>query len=100
MGTVFSRSNLRIVQLGDFPVDLTPEGWVLLLRNIDHPGVIGAVGTVLGQNNINIAGMEVGRQAPGKDALTLINVDSDVSKAVLSAIGQIKGVTGVKLIKF
>lgn len=60
-GTLFGAKDLRVVKMGDYPMDLIPEGVVLVSRHTDKPGVIGNVGTLLGNEGINIASMFVGR---------------------------------------
>ena len=70
-----------------------------MINNLDKPGIIGAVGTLLGENKINIAAMNFGREEAGGKALRIINVDSPVSKDILQQMGQIKNILSVKLIK-
>ena len=58
---------------------------MVIYTNVDKPGVIGYVGTILGKNKINIAAMQVGRKSSGGEAVTVVNVDADVPEAVLKA---------------
>jgi D-3-phosphoglycerate dehydrogenase len=72
----------------------------LVLQNTDVPGVVGAVGTILGNNGINIAGMELGRSEKGGNAISFTHVDEPVSKKALDelrALPQIVSATLVKL---
>ena len=64
-GTVIGRSDMRIVHIDNFHVDIVPEGMMVLTRHTDKPGIIGAVGTLLGDRKVNIAGMHVGREKTG-----------------------------------
>ena len=57
-----------------------PEGYILILQNKDVPGVVGAVGTILGNNGVNIAGMELGRSEKGGNAISFTHVDDAVAK--------------------
>ncbi len=97
--TFFSPNLPRLVRIGELAVDVAPEGWLLFMVNTDRPGIIGYVGTVLGKNNINIASMEVGRKIAGGEAVTIINVDSEVPAKVLEEISKFPGITKVKLVK-
>ncbi|MFB6298627.1 MAG: phosphoglycerate dehydrogenase [Salinirussus sp.] len=81
-GTQFTESDPRIVRIDDYRVDAVPSGHMLVLRNRDEPGVLGFVGTVLGEHDINIAGMYNGREAIGGEALTVYNLDDPVDPDV------------------
>jgi D-3-phosphoglycerate dehydrogenase len=72
---------------------------MVIYTNVDKPGVIGYVGTVLGKNKINIAAMQVGRKSSGGEAVTVVNVDADVPEAVLKQIREFQGITLVKCVK-
>jgi D-3-phosphoglycerate dehydrogenase / 2-oxoglutarate reductase len=98
-GTLLAKNNPRIVAIDSQSVDVVPEGTMVLYTNIDKPGFIGYVGTVLGKNLINIAGMQVGRKPKGGEAVTVVNVDSDVPEPVLKQIREYAGITQVKCIK-
>ena len=77
-GTVFFKGRSRIVAVGGYTMDMIPEGYVIVSRHLDKPGVIGRASTILGKVNINIAGMQVGRINPGEQAIMVLNVDSEV----------------------
>jgi D-3-phosphoglycerate dehydrogenase len=95
-GTLFGHKNPRLVKIGKMNVDVIPSGCMLLVTNLDKPGVIGQIGTFLGKSNINIAQMQVGRTKAGGEALTIVNVDSCVSQDVIKQISAFQGVTKVK----
>jgi len=99
-GTVFGQRDLRIVWLDGYRVNIVPEGLILVFSNIDKPGVIGRVGTILGNAQVNIAGMQVGRRTPGGEAVTVINVDQPVAPAVQQEIAQAEGLVWLKLADF
>ncbi len=97
-GTILGRKEPRLVRIGEFDLDVIPEGYMLLCSNLDKPGVIGKIGTMLGNRNINIAGMQVGRKTVGGKALTIINVDCDISKEVLKEIEGLPEIMEVKMV--
>lgn len=72
---------------------------MLVTSNKDVPGIIGQIGTILGRNGVNIAGMSFGREAKGGKAVSILNIDSDVPKSVLEEIRKAPNIYGVKLIK-
>ncbi len=95
-GTLFSHKNPRVVSLSGLSVDIVPSGNMLLVSNIDRPGVVGQVGVFLGKNNLNIANMQVARKDAGGEAMTIINIDSPVPADVIKQIGTFSGVNKVK----
>ena len=98
-GTVFAGMGDRLVSIDGFRVDAVPEGYMLILSNIDKPGMIGKVGTFLGKHGINIASMDVGRIKMGEKAVMILNVDSAVSENVLAEIAKLDGIFGATLVK-
>ncbi len=91
-GTVFFKGRSRIVAVGGYTMDMIPEGYVIVSRHLDKPGVIGRASTILGKCNINIAGMQVGRINPGEQAIMVLNVDSEVPADVME---EIRGMPGI-----
>ena len=89
----------RIVKIDNFYVELSPQGYLVVIKNWDKPGIIGNLGTLLGKHNINIAGMTFGREEPGGKAISVLNVDSPISPDLLDKISKIENVLAVKLIK-
>ena len=81
MGTVL-QNQPHVVQLDGYWVDFVPEGYLLLIRHRDRPGMIGRVGTFLGNADINIASMQVARDAPRGEAIMVLNVDDPVPAPV------------------
>lgn len=97
--TLLAHQMPRIVSINGLDIDIIPQGCMILLENVDRPGVIGKTGSVLGDNRINIARMQVGRKTSGGDAITVVNVDDCPTKDVLNKISSIEGVKSVKLIQ-
>jgi D-3-phosphoglycerate dehydrogenase len=92
-GTVLatpSREVGKLTEVDGFDVDLAPEDNLLFLRYADRPGVVGTVGTILGQAGVNIAAMQVARREAGGEALMTLTVDSAIGTELLgSAAGAI-----------
>lgn len=89
----------RIVRINGFTLDAPPEGNLLIMSNKDVPGVIGHVATKLGEYKINIAGMTVGRECIGGKAVTIIYVDSAISKDVLDKLADKDEIWDLKMVK-
>ena len=83
-GTLFADEDPRIVRIDGYRVDAIPAGHMLVTRNRDEPGVIGFIGTALGEHDINIAGMFNSRGAAGGDALTVYNLDEPVPASLIA----------------
>jgi len=98
-GTLNSKKEPRIIQVDNFPMETVPEGDMLVFMNNDKPGVIGGIGTLLGQNGINIARMQFGRESQGGTAMSIVSIDSAVSDEIMAKIGQMKNVLSVKQIR-
>jgi D-3-phosphoglycerate dehydrogenase len=81
-GTLFNGDEPRIVSIDGYRVDAIPNGHMLVARNQDTPGVIGFIGTVLGEHGVNIAGMFNARETIGGEALTVYNLDDAVPDGV------------------
>jgi D-3-phosphoglycerate dehydrogenase len=88
-GTLLGKKNAeRVIQVWDFEVEIEPAPHMLFFVYEDRPGIIGRVGTILGEHDINIATMEVGRKAAGGDALMGLTVDSPVPPDVLQTVAD------------
>jgi len=98
-GTLFANGQPRIVKVDDFYVDIQPKGYMIFASNKDVPGIVGQIGTILGESNINIAAMTFGREKRGGKAISVCNVDSSVPEEVLRQIRNAKDIYGAKLIK-
>lgn len=98
-GTVFGNSEIRVVNLDSFHIELKPEGNMLFYTNIDRPGMLATVGKILADANINIAGLSLGRLEIGKEALTIISTDNEINRDVLNKISGINGVNNVLSVK-
>ncbi|MZH40641.1 MAG: phosphoglycerate dehydrogenase [Nitrospinae bacterium] len=75
-GSIFGKGDSRIVQFDEYSMEAVLSKNMLVLKNMDVPGVIGNLGNILGKNNLNIAGMHLGRQGETNNAVAIINIDS------------------------
>lgn len=98
-GTVLGRRDVRIRRIDEFHMDLKPEGHMLFAMHTDRPGIIGKVGTLLGEANINIAGMHVGRESAGQRAIMVLAVDEAVPDALLDQIGRDIAADSVRVVE-
>jgi len=84
-GTFFG-STPRLVKINNRHVEAKPEGVLLVLENRDRPGIVGMLGSMLGAAKVNIAGMSLSRNEAGGEALTVLNLDTPPSEAVLEKL--------------
>jgi len=98
-GAIFGSNNPRIVRINNFYFEAIPEGYILILHNKDVPGVVGAIGTLLGEKGINIAGFELGRENVGGMAISLIHVDESIPKKVLEILRHLPNILSAQMVK-
>lgn len=98
-GAVVGNRAIRLVKIDGFHLEAVPEGYFLMLHNRDVPGVVGAIGTLLGRANINIAGLELDRDQVGGRALSLVHIDGPAPEAVLEEIKTLPAIISASLIK-
>lgn len=98
-GTLFHRREPRIVRIDGFPLEAIPSGWMLVFANLDVPGVIGRIGTLCGRHQINIAGMQLGRERRGGQAVSILNLDDPIPEAILGEIRAMPDIVFAKLVK-
>lgn len=99
-GTVFGRHDIRVTHIDELLVDVVPEGILLVTEHHDRPGMIGRIGTLLGNHQINIAGMHVGRDQVGGRAMMMVKVDDPISPELMAEIERMEGVGSARLICF
>jgi D-3-phosphoglycerate dehydrogenase len=102
-GALFGKTEPRIVEINGYHVDALPAGYVLISPHLDTPGIIGKVGTILGANNVNIAGMQVGRkigQQPGGESIMVLAIDAPAGQEVINLIKEVEGIIDVTLVNF
>ena len=97
-GTLIGKTNEpRIVGINGREVEVAAEGKLLVLENVDQPGMVGAVGTLLGKDQVNIADMSLSRLTPGGTAYMVVRVDNEPSEA---ARKELKGNPAIKQARF
>jgi D-3-phosphoglycerate dehydrogenase len=98
-GTLFGRHELRLVSINEHRLEVVPEGNMLVVRNDDQPGVVGRIGTFLGDHRINIAQLYLSRRRAGGVAMSVYQVDQELDAATLQELGRVPHVLSVKQIK-
>ncbi|MGC8828822.1 MAG: phosphoglycerate dehydrogenase [Verrucomicrobiia bacterium] len=99
-GTILGKNQQpRIVELYERPIEVVPEGVLLLFFNKDRPGIVGYIGSILSKYNINIASMSLNRDIVGGKALTVINLDNVPDSRVIDEIKKDPDITNVKVVK-
>ncbi len=99
-GTLFGGDKPRIVEIEGIAMEAELGSTMLFVRNQDKPGFIGSLGRTLGEAGINIATFHLGRKAAGQDAICLVQVDQDLSDAVLAHVRALPNVVQVKQLHF
>ncbi|HVH19594.1 MAG TPA: phosphoglycerate dehydrogenase [Myxococcota bacterium] len=99
VGAVFQGKQPRIVRLDDFMLEAIPEGPTLLILNRDQPGVVGTVGTILGNAGVNISRMQLALQRERGEAAMLVNVDAAPSDSVLETLRGLPNVISARLLE-
>ncbi|MBI4964384.1 MAG: phosphoglycerate dehydrogenase [Desulfomonile tiedjei] len=95
-GTLFGRSEPRMVRYQTFRGEFDLSGDLILIRGVDKPGVIGKVGATLGEKGVNISHFQFARQEAGGEALLFLNTDTRADDAALSALGALDNIVAVK----
>jgi D-3-phosphoglycerate dehydrogenase / 2-oxoglutarate reductase len=91
-GALLGKSELRITNINDFPINVAPSHYMLLTLHRDMPGIIGGLGSLLGNFNVNIASMQVGRRMVRGEAVMVLNIDDPLPASLLEEIVRIPGV--------
>jgi D-3-phosphoglycerate dehydrogenase len=89
----------RITQIDGFHIEATPQGHMLVMRNRDVPGVIGRVGTILGDRGVNISRFHLGRRERGGEAMAVIEVDAELNEAALTELRELEPVISARQIE-
>ena len=90
----------HVVGIDGYWVDLVPTGgYVLLSRHVDRPGIVGAVGTLLGEADVNISSMQLGRAQPRGEALMALTVDDPIPTEVLDRIRAVTDIAQIRVVR-
>jgi len=92
-GSIFADGELRIISIDQYPVNVSPSRFMLVTRHRDMPGIIGKLGSLLGNHNVNIASMQVGRKIVRGEAVMVLSIDDPIPSNLLESILQVDGIT-------
>jgi D-3-phosphoglycerate dehydrogenase / 2-oxoglutarate reductase len=98
-GTHIPNYGDRIVHFNGFAIDFAPEGHLLYIQHHDKPGMIGQVGKILGDHQVNIATMQVGRQAVGGKAIMMLSLDKPLADSIVEKLSEVTDIESVKKIE-
>ena len=99
-GTIYSNGEMRLIQLKGIPIDAEIAPHMLYLTNEDKPGLIGDLGTLLGEEHVNIATFHLGRDGAGGKAICLLQVDEAIPEEVLKKVAALPLVSQAKSLSF
>jgi D-3-phosphoglycerate dehydrogenase len=99
VGGAFFGATPRIVSINSRPVEARPRGVLLVLENTDRPGMVGRIGTLLGEHDVNIATMSLSRNQAGGTALTVLNLDTAPSEQLLREIRASEDIHSAQVIQ-
>lgn len=98
--TVLNGYGARIVKMNHYRVDVRPENFLLYIKHRDIPGMIGKVGSILGEYQINIGTMQVGRTSMGGDAIMVLTLDKKTEGEVIQSLKSINGLEDAQILEF
>lgn len=98
-GTVLGHRHGRLVELDDYMIDAIPEGPMLLTFHRDEPGVVGKLGTLLGEGGVNIARMQIGQSKDRAVALGILNLDGDPGEQLLAKVKALPPIDDARLVR-
>ena len=97
-GTLFGATDARVVRFEGYRLEFRPEGLMLVLQNLDVPGVVGKLGNILGEAGVNIADIHLARESQGEEAVAVIRLDNAPPPEVLETLRQLDEVIRVRLV--
>ena len=99
-GTLFQDAEPRLVSIRGIPVEARLGPHMLYVRNQDRPGLVGGLGKILGDAQINVATFHLGREKPGGDAIALVEIDAPISEQILAQVSALPHVLHAKQLNF
>jgi D-3-phosphoglycerate dehydrogenase len=99
-GTIFGKNQARVVRINSFRLEMIPKGHLALIHNVDVPGSIGEIGTMLGNCGINIGRMQVGQEEEGDRNIIFLATDTPIPESVLEALRDLRTVKSVTPLEF
>lgn len=97
-GAIFGKSEERIISIDGFKINVIPSKYMLFSNHTDRPSIVGKIGKLLGDADINIAAMELGRKKPRGEAIMVLSVDSSIPDHILNEIRRIEGIHDALLV--
>jgi D-3-phosphoglycerate dehydrogenase len=98
-GTHIPHYGERIVGINSFNIDFYPSGHLIYIQHTDKPGVIGRVGRILGDHEVNIATMQVGRKNAGGEAIMMLSFDRSLDESLLTTLSEINDIVSIRAIE-
>jgi len=98
-GTLLDRKEPHIVQINQYRTHFVPEGHLLIMGSYDKPGVIGTIGSLMAENEVNIASWQTGRAEPGGNTLTILTLDQPLTEKMMTKLQNLDFVRHVRQIK-
>ena len=98
-GTLLGNGEIRITDLDGFPINVPPTNYMLFTLHRDMPGIIGRIGVLLGQSNVNIASMQVGRKILRGDAVMALSLDDPLPEGLLDEVREIEGIRDAYIVR-
>ena len=98
-GTVLEDNRVRIARIDGYETDVVAEGLMLVFSHTDKPGILGRMGTLLGQHGVNIASLHLGRDAAGGNAVAVMNVDSEPGPEALKGLRNMAEIRELKVVR-
>ena len=95
-GSVYGKNHIRIINIMGFEIDLRPNGIMLFIKNKDIPGVVGKVGTILGNNKVNISGYLLSKMKNKDYAYSVIKIDNNIDVEIIDKINTLSEILEVK----
>lgn len=98
-GTLLNHCDMRIVRIGDYRIEVVPSPYMLVTTHGDRPGVVGKVGTLLGEESVNIASMQLGRKSAGGEAMMVLQVDGHVPAETVKKLERLDVITTARYVE-
>lgn len=99
-GTVFKNNEMRILRIDQYSLDIQPKGNLVIITHKDRPKLVGQIGMILGEYEINIAGMQLDRAEQGGTAMMILTVDNPVPEEVMEKITEVMDIKSAKSVAF
>ncbi|MFO7952597.1 MAG: phosphoglycerate dehydrogenase [Bacillota bacterium] len=96
-GTLLN-NDMRLVRVDDYRIEIIPASYMLVTTHHDQPGVVGKIGTLLGNEHVNIASMQLGRQSAGGEAMMVLQVDDEMSKDSLNKVRELDVISSARFV--